>query len=84
MTERHELLAAISFNDAVNAGSTPEQLVDAYRAAVLREAAQIAEGQKQYELGLSRRNSRKQSAENVGITRVVADLRRMSDEAATR
>ncbi|MFF7270239.1 hypothetical protein [Streptomyces cyaneofuscatus] len=36
---RYNLLAAISFNDAANAGSTPEELVDAYQAEVLHRAA---------------------------------------------
>ncbi|MFF2731729.1 hypothetical protein ACFVS9_27960 [Streptomyces sp. NPDC058008] len=35
---RYNLLAAISFNDAANAGSTPEELVDAYCVEVLHEA----------------------------------------------
>ncbi|MEU5660119.1 hypothetical protein ABZ802_31550 [Streptomyces sp. NPDC047737] len=39
MNARENLLAAISFNDAANAGSTPEELVDAYRAEVLAQAA---------------------------------------------
>ncbi|MCX4606894.1 hypothetical protein OG402_41435 [Streptomyces anulatus] len=34
---RYNLLAAVSFNDAVNAGSTPEELVDAFRLAVIAE-----------------------------------------------
>lgn len=38
-TASFNLLAAISFNDAVNAGSTPEELVDAHEAEVLRKAA---------------------------------------------
>jgi len=38
-TARYNLLAAISFNDAANAGSTPEELVDAHQAEVLRKAA---------------------------------------------
>lgn len=29
MSARDDLLAAVSFNDAANAGSTPEELVDA-------------------------------------------------------
>ncbi|MEU8740553.1 hypothetical protein [Streptomyces halstedii] len=41
---RDDLLAAISFNDAANAGSTPEELVDAYRLeAIADRDAQIIE-----------------------------------------
>ncbi|THA22736.1 hypothetical protein E6R18_32845 [Streptomyces sp. A1277] len=41
---RYNLLAAVSFNDAANAGSTPEELVDAYRLEVIadRDAQIIA------------------------------------------
>lgn len=43
MNARCNLLAAISFNDAANAGSTPEELVDAYRKEVLAEAQSIVQ-----------------------------------------
>ncbi|MFI2081513.1 hypothetical protein ACH43Y_14335 [Streptomyces rubiginosohelvolus] len=44
MSARDNLLAAISFNDAANAGSTPDELVDAHRLAVIAERdAQIIE-----------------------------------------
>ncbi|WP_399553886.1 hypothetical protein OG473_39495 (plasmid) [Streptomyces anulatus] len=44
MSARHDLLAAVSFNDAANAGSTPEELVDAHRLEAIAERdAQIIE-----------------------------------------
>jgi hypothetical protein len=44
MNARDDLLAVIGFNDAANAGSTPEELVNAYRLAVIAERdAQIIE-----------------------------------------
>lgn len=61
MSARDELRAAISFNDAVNAGSEPEQLVDAYRLEVIGERdAQIIAWlwKKSAEEGRSNRDSR--------------------------
>ncbi|MFJ6066546.1 hypothetical protein ACIQHU_26320 [Streptomyces tendae] len=49
------------------------------RAAVLREAADIAEAQRQFEPAYGARKSA-QVSENVGILRVAAELRRMADE----
>jgi len=49
------------------------------RAAVLREAADIAEAQRQFEPAYGARKSA-QISENVGILRVAAELRRMADE----
>ncbi|WP_228994348.1 hypothetical protein [Streptomyces sp. DH8] len=37
MNARDNLLTGISFNDAANTGSTPEELVDAYRAEIMTE-----------------------------------------------
>ncbi|NUS79107.1 MAG: hypothetical protein HOV70_23300, partial [Streptomyces sp.] len=54
------------------------------RAAVLREAADIAEAQRQFEPAYGARKSA-QVSENVGILRVAEVLRRMADETpATR
>lgn len=58
---RDELLAAVGFNDAANACSTPEELVDAYRLAVIadRDAQIIAWlEQKAREEGTSNKDSR--------------------------
>ena len=58
---RYDLLAAVSFNDAVNAGSTPDELVEAYRLAVIAERdAQIITwlGKKGREEGSSNKDSR--------------------------
>jgi len=78
MSARYDLLAAISFNDAANAGSTPEQLVDAYRAEILREAADK----------LTLELSPEQPGAGMGFLHALRlatrALRRMSDEAATR
>ncbi|MFE0800105.1 hypothetical protein [Streptomyces sp. NPDC058812] len=49
------------------------------RAAVLREAADIAEEQRQFEPAFGARKSA-QVSENVGILRVAEELRRMADE----
>mgnify|MGYP000966069000 CR=1 FL=1 len=84
MTERYELLAAISFIDAANAGSTPEQLIDAYRAAVLREAADrytaLADQNEAYdrEHGDLDETARIQ---HDAVRDVAAGLRRLADEA---
>jgi len=40
MSARDDLLDVIGFSDALNQGKEPEQLVDAYRAEVLTEAAE--------------------------------------------
>lgn len=37
MSAHENLLAAVGFNDAANAGSTPEELVDAHRLAVIAD-----------------------------------------------
>ncbi|WP_411095923.1 hypothetical protein [Streptomyces sp. 020-2-3H-GM] len=61
MSARDNLLAAISFNDAVNAGTTPDELVDAYRLAVIADRdAQIIEwlGKKAREEGASNKERR--------------------------
>ncbi|MEU8537117.1 hypothetical protein [Streptomyces parvulus] len=51
------------------------------RAAVLREAADIAEAQRQFEPAYGARKSA-QISENVGILRVADELRRVADETA--
>ncbi|WP_097964904.1 hypothetical protein [Streptomyces sp. or20] len=61
MSARHDLLAAVSFNDAANAGSTPEELVDAHRLEAIAERdAQIIEWllKKAREEGRSNKDSR--------------------------
>ncbi|MFI7890959.1 hypothetical protein ACIFUY_06800 [Streptomyces sp. CACIS-1.16CA] len=61
MSARENLLAAVSFNDAANAGHTPEELVDAYRLAVIAERdAQVIEWltQKAREEGTSNKERR--------------------------
>ncbi|MGW4834701.1 hypothetical protein [Streptomyces globisporus] len=61
MSARDELLAAISFNDAANAGSTPDELVDAHRLAAIAERdAQIIEwlAKKAHEEGTSNKERR--------------------------
>ncbi|MBD3549807.1 hypothetical protein [Streptomyces sp. JV180] len=61
MSARDNLLAAISFNDAVNAGTTPDELVDAYRLAVIADRdVQIIEwlGKKAREEGASNKERR--------------------------
>lgn len=61
MSARYNLLAAIRFNDAVNAGSEPEELVDAYRLEAIAERdAQIIEWllKKAREEGRSNKDSR--------------------------
>lgn len=61
MSARYNLLAAISFNDAVNAGSEPYELVDVYRLAVIAERdAQIIEWltKKAHEEGTSNKERR--------------------------
>ncbi|MET9055496.1 hypothetical protein ABZW50_30545 [Streptomyces bacillaris] len=61
MSARDELLAAISFNDAANAGSTPDELVDAHRLVVIAERdAQIIEWltKKAHEEGTSNKERR--------------------------
>jgi len=39
MTAREHLADVISFTECCNCGTTPDELLDAYRAEVLREAA---------------------------------------------
>ncbi|WP_103512969.1 hypothetical protein [Streptomyces sp. SM13] len=61
MSARGNLLAAISFNDAANTGSTPDELVDAHRLAVIAERdAQIIEWltKKAHEEGTSNKERR--------------------------
>lgn len=61
MSAHDNLLAAISFNDAANAGSTPDELVDAYRLAVIaKRDAQIIEWltKKAHEEGTSNKERR--------------------------
>ncbi|SCD60996.1 hypothetical protein GA0115253_1011311 [Streptomyces sp. Termitarium-T10T-6] len=61
MSARDNLLAAISFNDAANAGSTPDGLVDAHRLAAIAERdAQIIEWltKKAHEEGTSNKERR--------------------------
>ena len=77
MSARYDLLAAVSFNDAVNAGSTPEELVDAYRAEVLAEIADKLV----LELSADRPPM---IGYSLALTTAVRMVRSMSDEAATR
>lgn len=61
MSARGSLLDVISFNDAANAGSTPEELVDAYSLAVIAERdAQVIEWltKKAHEEGTSNKERR--------------------------
>ncbi|MFJ3141671.1 hypothetical protein ACIPJM_04370 [Streptomyces halstedii] len=72
---RDELLAAISFNDAANTGSTPEELIAAYRAEVLHRAAALQDSQASCDAIRRRRNIA------TGRRLVAADLRAMADDA---
>ncbi|MGW3298419.1 hypothetical protein [Streptomyces rubiginosohelvolus] len=61
MSARDNLLDAISFNDAANTGSTPDELVDAHRLAAIAERdAQIIEWltKKAHEEGTSNKERR--------------------------
>lgn len=72
---RDNLLAAISFNDAANNGSTPEELVAAYRAEVLHRAADLQDSQASCDAIRRRRNIA------TGRRLVAADLRAMAEDS---
>ncbi|MGY1500830.1 hypothetical protein ACW4TU_30335 [Streptomyces sp. QTS52] len=65
---------------AAKARALREQRDVEHRAAVLREAADIAEGLRQFERCTGPRRSA-QTSENVGILRVADHLRRLAAEA---
>jgi hypothetical protein len=64
-------------------GLFPDDWLNAYRAEVLRKAADIAESLRQFERCTGARRSA-QTSENVGILRVADQLRRMADEATPK
>ncbi|MDX2732822.1 hypothetical protein [Streptomyces sp. PA03-2a] len=84
MSDRDDILRAMTEPNSWG-HYTPEtatQMLDAYRAKVLAEAADRAESLRQFEPAFGARKSA-QISENVGILRVVDDLRRAATEEAT-
>jgi hypothetical protein len=74
MNARERLEEAVSFAEASNLGMTPDGLLDAYRAEVLREAADIVGNDDDCACGGC----------DTCVPRKLADqLRRMADEATS-
>jgi hypothetical protein len=83
MSTRNDILTGLRASQDSTVGDlTPENLVDAYRAEVLREAAAMARALRKYGPAVGTRAAA-QVSENVGLLAASAALEAAADDAST-